>query len=68
MKNETTIIDRITDYFGTAYKAAKALNITHQQYYFWQSKGKIPFKHGKNIEQATNGKITAMEVWEEAGK
>ena len=68
MKNELRLIDRITDHFGSAYRAAKEIGTTHQQYYYWQSKGKIPFKRGKDIERATNGAIKAMEVWEDAEK
>jgi hypothetical protein len=66
MKNETNLIDRITAHFGSAYKAAQAIGATHQQYYYWQSKGRIPYKRGKDIEKATNGAIKAIEVWENA--
>jgi DNA-binding transcriptional regulator YdaS (Cro superfamily) len=68
MKNEIKLIDRITEHFGSAYKAAQAIGATHQQYYYWQSKGRIPFKRGNDIERATNGAIKAVEVWQEAGK
>jgi DNA-binding transcriptional regulator Cro len=66
MKNENTVIERLTAHFGTAYKASKALNIHSQQYYSWIKSGKIPFKHGKNIELVTGGAIKAIEVWESA--
>jgi DNA-binding transcriptional regulator YdaS (Cro superfamily) len=68
MKNEIRLIDRVTAYFGGAYQAADAIGAKPQQYYYWISKGKIPFKRGQSIEKATNGYIKAIEVWEEAGK
>jgi DNA-binding transcriptional regulator YdaS (Cro superfamily) len=68
MKNETTLIDRITAHFGGAYQAAAAIGATPQQYYFWKTKGRIPFKRGMAIEKATNGAIKAIEIWEAAGK
>ena len=68
MKNETTLINRITAYFGTAYKAAAALDMKASQYYLWVGGAKIPFKRGKQIEEATHGAVKAIEIWEEAGK
>lgn len=68
MQNETRTIDRVTEYFGTAYKAAQALEVHHQQYYKWLGNGYIPFKRGKQIEELTQGAIKASEVWEDAGK
>lgn len=68
MKNETRTIDRVTEYFGTAYKAAKALDVHHQQYYKWVSNGYIPFKRGKQVEELTNGVIKASDIWNDAGK
>lgn len=68
MKNEIRTIDRVTEYFGTAYKAAQAMEIPNQQYYGWIKKGYIPFKRGNQIEELTQGAIKAIEVWEDAGK
>lgn len=68
MKNETRLIDRLTAHFGGAYQAAEAIGAKPQQYYYWIGKGKIPFRRGLSIEQATNGAIKAIEVWEDAGK
>lgn len=68
MKNETRLIDRLTDYFGGAYQAAAAIGAKPQQYYYWIGTGKIPFKRGLSIEKATNGAIKAIEVWEDANK
>lgn len=61
------LIDKVTEYFGNAHRAAKALNVESQQYHSWKVKGFIPFKRGKQIEDATNGYITAEQVWIEAG-
>lgn len=68
MKNEIKTIDRVVEYFGTAYKAAQTIGVKHQQFYAWQKKGFIPFKRGKQIEELTQGAVTASEVWNEAGK
>jgi hypothetical protein len=69
MKNEnTSVISRVTDHFGSGYAAAKALQVKHQQWYAWVKIGYLPFKRGKQIEELTNGAITAMEVWEAAGR
>jgi hypothetical protein len=68
MRNENTVIEQVTNYFGNGYKAAKALGVTSQQYYFWISKNKIPFKHGNLVERMTNGKIKAIQVYEDALK
>ena len=65
MKNETKLIDRITECFGTPYAAANALGVHHSQYYLWvNGTKKIPFQRGRQIEAATGGKIKAMEIWE----
>lgn len=68
MKTQHTVIQRVTDYFGSGYKAAIALGVKHQQYYAWTKKGFLPFKRGEQIEKLTKGEIKAMEIWEEAGK
>lgn len=68
MKNEIRTIDRVSDYFGSAYKAAQALNVPNQQYYKWVSNGYIPFKRGVQVEELTQGAIKASEIWEDAGK
>ena len=65
MKNETKLIDRITEHFGTAYAAAKALDVHPSQYYLWvNGSKKIPFVRGRQIESATGGAVKAIEVWE----
>ena len=68
MQNETKTIDKVISHFGSAYKAAQALGVKHQQFYSWQKNGFIPFKRGKDIEAVTGGAIKAIEVWESAGK
>ena len=65
MKNETKLIDRITEHFGTAYAAAKAFDVHPSQYYLWvNGSKKIPFVRGRQIEAATDGVVKAIEVWE----
>jgi DNA-binding transcriptional regulator YdaS (Cro superfamily) len=66
MKNEIRLIDQITAYFGSAYRASKAIGVSPQQYHHWKIKGKIPFNKGKIIEAATNGEFKAIQVWEDA--
>lgn len=68
MKKENRIIDKVTEHFGSSYSTAKNIGITPQLYYSWQKKGFIPFKYGKRIEAITNGIITAMDIWQEAGR
>lgn len=61
-------INKVTEHFGTAYKAAKAIGVTHQQYHFWQKQGFIPAGRGRQIERLTSGAVTANEVYIEAGE
>jgi adenine specific DNA methylase Mod len=68
MKTETKTIDRVIEHFGTAYKAAIAIGVKHQQMYDWKKKGFIPFKRGMQIEQLTDGAIKATEIWNDAGR
>lgn len=66
--DKQTVIERVTEHFGSAYAAAKAIGIAPQQYYAWRDEGYIPFKRGKQIEELTHGIIKAEEVWIDAGK
>ena len=66
MKNEIRLIDRLTAHFGSAYRAAKTIGVSPQQYHHWKVKGRIPFNKGKIIETVTNGEFKAIEIWEDA--
>jgi len=66
MDNQKTI-DKVIAYFGSSYKAANAIGVKHQQFYLWKRNGFIPFKRGKQIEELTEGKITATEIFIAAG-
>lgn len=62
------IINKLIDHYGNAYRTAKALGISHQRFYLWQSAGFIPFRNGKMVEEKTAGLVKAVEIWEEASK
>ncbi len=59
-------IDLVTQYFGNAYRASKAIGVVPQQYAMWQAKGFIPFKRGRQIEELTKGEVKAMQIYEDA--
>lgn len=60
------IINKLINHYGNPYRTAKALGISHQRFYLWQTAGFIPFKNGKMVEEKTAGLVKAVEIWEEA--
>ena len=63
-----TIFERLVEPYDNIHQASKALGISHQLLFHWNKQGFIPFARGKEIERLTNGRIKAIEVWEEAAK
>ena len=61
-------IDKLVEMYGNASKAAKALGEDRQLVEIWIRQGYIPFKRGEQIEKATNGQITAHEVYDSAAR
>ena len=61
-------IDKLIEHFGSSNKAAKALGVDRQVTDIWVKQGYIPFKRGEQIEKATNGLITAHEVYDSAAR
>lgn len=63
-----SIIDKLIDKYGSAYKAAQALSVSPQLFHIWQKQGYIPFRRGADVEKATSGFIKATEIYIEAAK
>lgn len=59
-------IDKLINVFGSANKTSIALGCTRQHVDGWRKNNFIPYKWGKKIEEVTDGKVTAIEVWESA--
>ena len=55
-------IDQAIQYFGTAYKLCKALNIKCQNVTNWKKKGRITYLQQVRLEQLTHGYLKA-EDW-----
>lgn len=65
------VADRLVEFFGTPANAATALKahsakMSRQLVSTWVRQGYIPARWAPTIEQATGGKISALEVMETA--
>lgn len=52
-------IKELHDYFGSYYKAAKAINIRRQSISVWVNCGYIPIKSQYKLEKYTKGALIA---------
>lgn len=62
-----TPIERLLDLYDNLSIAARDLGIPRQQLHTWKRQGFIPYKRGPFIEEKTQGKIKAIEVYLAAG-
>jgi predicted site-specific integrase-resolvase len=61
-------LDKLLNMYYNKRECAEQLGIPQTTLSGWISKGFIPYKNGKLIEQQTLGKITAYDVYKYAGK
>lgn len=53
--------DEVYQFFGSCWKASKAIGITKQGFSIWEKRGYIPLKQQIKIEKITKGKLIARE-------
>jgi len=58
-------IDEVINYFGSAYKLSKALNISMPTPSVWKRNNSIPYSQQVRIEKITNGELKANYEEEE---
>jgi DNA-binding transcriptional regulator YdaS (Cro superfamily) len=56
MKNK--IFETLRVEFGSLYRLSKVLGLTTNAVYQWETKGIVPMRHLKTIEQLTEGRVT----------
>lgn len=67
-QNDMRIVEKLLSLYDNVSHCARELGLKRQQIQIWHKQGYIPFKRGEFIEAKTNGKIKAIEVWQEAGR
>jgi DNA-binding transcriptional regulator YdaS (Cro superfamily) len=60
-RSEKAPIDRAIDFFGSGAALARALDVVPMTVSQWKDRG-IPVERAFQIEQATNGVVTAAEL------
>lgn len=48
--------------FGSLYRLAKTLGLQPNAVYQWQNRGRVPFKHIREIEVLSEGRVTRKEL------
>jgi len=60
-------LNKLLKLYDSKAACARSLEITPQKLNGWVKLGYIPFRHGRFIEDKTNKKVKAHEVWSSAG-
>ncbi len=71
--DKKTALERVIEHFGGISLAARGLStdthpVDRQVIDRWRKLGFIPFKRGTQIEEATGGAVTALDVWTDAAQ